>query len=264
MPTKWTEPKGPAPAWLDPSREITDLEPKLAPAAFNVAVIEQLIALGVPAWQAVEATANAHNETGCGRFYRGNNLGGWKITKPGALAYESVTGCKPRWWRAPGNKAPGATLQDLKGGDPPWCFYWGFDSVGEYLGKWIIKFTPRPKPADTRDALERAREQTGNYRLTGLLFWSGDPEWFVALCDAGYKGRNTDANPLPSYTGHRSLVRWARVHYAQAKLPGGLAVDGKWGPKSDAACRTFQRAHGLPVTGEPDDATITALAASRS
>ena len=261
MPTKWNEPKGPAPSWLDPSREITRSEPKLPPAEFNAAVIDQLVAMGVPFWQAREACANALNETGLGRYYRGNNLGGWKITKGGAAAYEAQTGKRPMWWRAPGNKAPGATLTDLKGGDPPWCFYWGYASEGEYLAKWIAKFTPKPKPADTREALEKHREQTGNYKLTGFLFWAGDPAWFVALCDAGYKGANTDANPQPSYKGHLSLVRWSSVHYAQLKL--GVKPDGVFGPVSTAACRAFQRANQLPETGEPDDRTLGSLALKR-
>lgn len=264
MPEKWNEPRGPAPSWLDESREVTGHEPKLSPAAFNATVIEQLVRdVGLPVWQALEVAANSHNETGCGRAYRANNLGGWKITAAGARAYESVRGRKPRWWRAPGNKAPGATLKDLKGGDPPWCWYWGFDTVGEYLSRWVSKFVPKPKPTDTRAALEPKREQTGNYRLTGFLFWDSDPTWFIALCDAGYKGQRTDDDPQPSYEGHRSLVRWARVHYAQARLPGDLVVDGAWGPKSDAACRTYQRAKGLPVTGEPDDATLAALIATQ-
>jgi hypothetical protein len=33
------------------------------------------------------------------------------------------------------------------------------------------------------------------------------------------------------------------------------AIDGKWGPQSEAAMRKFQKKNSLTVTGEPDDAT---------
>ena len=36
-------------------------------------------------------------------------------------------------------------------------------------------------------------------------------------------------------------------------------ADGLTGPRTVAALRSFQRAHGLPITGEPDEATQSQL-----
>lgn len=38
-----------------------------------------------------------------------------------------------------------------------------------------------------------------------------------------------------------------------------ISADGIWGPRSAEALRTFQRAQGLRVTGQPDEATMAAL-----
>ena len=84
-----------------------------------------------------------------------------------------------------------------------------------------------------------------------------DPEWFVALCDAGYKGQNTDVNPVPSYEEHKSLVTKARTRWAQAKLR--VISDGIWGRQSTNACAAFQMSRGLPPTGRLDMATLRAL-----
>ncbi len=42
----------------------------------------------------------------------------------------------------------------------------------------------------------------------------------------------------------------------------GHAVDGVWGPHTARALRNFQRAHGLPITGHADDATVARLRGS--
>lgn len=255
---KWNEPKGPPPAWLSPAREVTHDDPKLGKSAFIVACVDQLVALGFSVWAAVEATANALNETGWGQHYRANNLGGWKITRAGAMADLVRDHEAPLWWRAPGNRAPGATLEDYKGGDPPWCYYRAFPTIGDYLARWMRAFVPHPPAGATRAALEAHRHAVGDYRLTGLLFAAGDPAWFVALCHAGYKGTNTAKAPEASYAEHAQLVVAARTRWAQTKL--AVDPDGAWGAKSAAACRAFQTAHGLPASGEPDPATLAALA----
>lgn len=64
--------------------------------------------------------------------------------------------------------------------------------------------------------------------------------------------------------GRRGLLRAADtampavVAWAQGRL--GAVPDAAWGPASRAACETWQRARGLRVTGELDDATLAALA----
>lgn len=262
MPTKWSEPKEnwPPPKYLDPAREITESEPKLPPAAFIVECVETLLRLGVPIWQACEIVANTRNETGDGKYYRGRNLGGVKVYKPYVDRYKAAHGGQgPRWYRAPGNKAPGATVDDFKGGDAPWVFYIGYDDFTDYFERWVKTFVPKPRPTDTRAKLEPKREETANYKLTGFLFWNRNPEWFGALCDAGYKGRNTDANWQPSYRSHLGLAHDTRERWAQSRL--GVVPDGVWGPRSQAACAAWQQAHGIaPAAGHLDDATFEALA----
>lgn len=269
MPSKWTEPKPPTPSWL--GEEVTERPAPMTREEFTASCVDILRSLGIPLWQAFEITANSINETGGDGRYRGNNLGGWKITKGYAQAYLTKHGKKPPFWAAPGNKAKGATLSDFKGGDGPWCYYRVFDSAAHYLAEWAAKFTPKPDPSWSAEfiaELERKRETTADYRLTGYLFWNDRPEWFVAMCDAGYKGANTDANPLPSFREHCSVVGGVRVTWAQAKLRAWqiarghaepIKVDRQWGPKSAAAARAFQAAMALPLTGSPDDATLTCL-----
>lgn len=64
--------------------------------------------------------------------------------------------------------------------------------------------------------------------------------------------------------GRRGLLRAADtampavVAWAQGRL--GAVPDAAWGPASRAACEAWQRARGLRVTGELDDATLAALA----
>lgn len=259
---KWDLPPEPIPAWLDPACEVTaenDPTAKLPAAKFIPLFVDANLAAGLVVWEAIRVAANALSEVGYKFKCRGNNLGGWKITKAGAKAYEKQHGRKPRWWRAPGNKAPGATVRDLKGGDPPWCYYWAYDSVAEFFTKWRAKFLPKPAAGASRAELETRREETGNYRLAGYLFWNHDDEWFRALCDAGYKGRRTDDDPQPSYEAYLVLAREVGEWWAQAKLR--VTVDGAWGPKSQTACRDFQARVGLPATGVLDDTTLSMLAA---
>ena len=39
----------------------------------------------------------------------------------------------------------------------------------------------------------------------------------------------------------------------------GVVPDGKWGPKSKAACAAYQSQHGLEATGMLDERTVNAL-----
>jgi hypothetical protein len=248
---KWNEPKGPPPKWLDPSREITHDDPKLPKNEFVVTSMEHCLALGLHPRQAAGVVGNAINESAWGQSYRGNNLYGWKVTQGAAVAYALVhDGEGILWWRAPGNKAPSATLKNLKGGDPPWCFYRAFESLTDSYAEWLAHFVPKPnEPAPY-----------GAYRSCGALFWSGR-EWFTQLCKVGYKGELTKRDPSGSVAEHRSLAQSALTYWAQSRL--GLVVDGKWGPMSRARCTTLQIARGLRTTGLLDDRTLEAIAQER-
>lgn len=246
---KWNEPKGSPPKWLDLADEVTTDEPKLPRDQFVVACMEACLRLDCDPMQAAGVTANVLNESAWGQSYRAFNFGGWKIYEHYAITYRKVHGKGPRWWRAPGNKAPGATLKDLKGGDPPWCFYRAFDSIKDFLGHWLQHFVPRP---------DYAAPYSG-YRRCGKVFWAGD-EWFPWLISAGYKGENTRKHPESAIVEHRQLVEAAITRWAQARL-GGLVIDGVWGPKSRQICFVWQQTHGLEPTGVLDDATFRALAA---
>jgi peptidoglycan hydrolase-like protein with peptidoglycan-binding domain len=63
----------------------------------------------------------------------------------------------------------------------------------------------------------------------------------------------SDINKMP-----RSKIQSVQ----QALADGGFyryGVDGKWGPYSDAALRSFQQSKGLPVTGRLDKETAKRL-----
>lgn len=256
---KWDLPKGPPPSWLDPADEIIKDSPKLPKDIFVVECMESLLRLGCDPKQAAGVTANAMNESAWGQSYRAFNLGGWKLFKPYALAYRKAHGKGPPWWRAPGNRAPGATLANYRGGDPPWCFYRAFDSIESFLASWLKAFVPRPSPgASSREG--KGDPETGDYRLAGERFWLGRSNWFDAMVAAGYKGQRTEANPEGSIAEHKSLYKSAITRWGQSRL--GVVVDGAWGPKSTARCTSFQLAKGLNPTGKLDDATLKALAIS--
>jgi peptidoglycan hydrolase-like protein with peptidoglycan-binding domain len=68
--------------------------------------------------------------------------------------------------------------------------------------------------------------------------------------------------PVTPPTSAPQAMSAPRVDVVQRALNANgahLTVDGRVGPKTEAALRNFQRQHNLPVTGRPDSATITAL-----
>ena len=250
MSGKWNLPPQPLPSWLSPGLETTEGHRDMTPGDFTAECVCELLDCGVSITQAIEVCANTLNETGHGRYYRANNLGGWKITP----------GVGGKWWRAPGNRAPGATwaghegatVTNLKGGDPPWCYYRAFASFGEYFKQWLKLFVPKPGTVSQRH----------RYYKTGVAFWSEDSAvfstWFRELCLAGYKGARTKKNPEGSIAEHRQLVAMARTRFAQKKL--GVVPDGAWGPKSRAKCEEFQRLNELQVNGEITQEVLEKLA----
>jgi peptidoglycan DL-endopeptidase CwlO len=71
------------------------------------------------------------------------------------------------------------------------------------------------------------------------------------------------AQPAPAtHHHHHGTMSHKRIVGVQQALNGNgakLAVDGKWGPKTEAALKQFQEQHGLKVTGHLDLATRTQL-----
>jgi peptidoglycan hydrolase-like protein with peptidoglycan-binding domain len=191
-----------------------------------------LFKLGLNVDQASSIAANTMSETAWGRLYRAWNLGGWKITKDTAFNSDR----SPRkWYRAAGNKSSG---------DPPTCFYRAFNSIEHFFDAWLKQFVPK-------NASDKHR-----YKKTAEAFWA-NKDWYPELIQAGYKGAVTRANPTKSIQSHKKLIEGVLTYWAQHCL--GVTVDGKWGPKSTAACVVFQKANDFNPTGVPDRATILAL-----
>lgn len=86
----------------------------------------------------------------------------------------------------------------------------------------------------------------------------------LAETDAALIGPVGPAIPpgeAPLDPGERLLddeIRWLQMALNRL-ADAGLAVDGRFGARSAAALEGWQRGHGLPPTGVPDDDTMTAL-----
>jgi glucose/arabinose dehydrogenase len=63
--------------------------------------------------------------------------------------------------------------------------------------------------------------------------------------------------PAPKPMSHQQLIQ--AVQTALNSNGAKLTVDGRMGPKTAAALRSYQRQHSLKVTGQPDAATLKAL-----
>lgn len=50
-----------------------------------------------------------------------------------------------------------------------------------------------------------------------------------------------------------------QIQQALSKKGMKVGVDGKWGPRTEAALRQFQQKQGIQPTGQPDSQTLTAL-----
>lgn len=221
------------PPWLLPEDELPADGPKLPPVAFTVAIVSTLLALGCSIAQAIGIAAHLLLESGHGQHYRGDNIGGVKTTKAWAEA-ERKAGRRAMWWQAPGH---------VEQGDPETCHYRGYASMHAFLVAFLAAY---------------CRARSGRYAETSRRFAAGG-DWFAAMIAAGYRGPKTKANPGPAIATQRQLERTAAARWAQTRLEG-LVHDGVWGPKSEAACKAYQREHGLPETGKPDVATLEAMA----
>jgi hypothetical protein len=212
---KWNLPPENPPFWLDLGVELRTNPPPIEPGDFVVMCIEAMPDLeGLDLVKRFEIVANTVVETGWGKHRKGNNLGGWKITKRAA-------GPGVPWFRAKGNKTSG---------DPPWCYYRVFGSARDFFTQWLARFVPRNAPDGHR------------YKLCGEQFWADEP-WFDDLIEAGYKGENTKARPDRSIASHRQISEKCAKIYTQHLL--GVKTDGDFGPKSEAAAEKLLGVEGV-------------------
>lgn len=255
MPNKSRAPYRGPPRWLDPAQERSLRNNPTVYASrdlFIAACFDALLARGMTPRQCAEVTANAALEASWGRNCHHGNAGGWKITEAFVQSFKaSHNGVCPPWWKSPGN---------VDSADSAWCFYRCFDSLAEFLYEWCEHFIPKPG----------ATAPYPGYKATGAEFWSGSARWFGSMITVGYKGKpsklrmqalrlvGADDARHPSVRDHRSMAEDILDVWAQSRL--GIDPDGAWGPKSRAACREFQLACDLHVTGERDDATLAAMA----
>jgi cell wall-associated NlpC family hydrolase len=100
------------------------------------------------------------------------------------------------------------------------------------------------------DAAVRAFQRSHGLPVTGLV----GPLTRAALGVGGAASTPSgeDTSSSTAVTAGASQVR-----ALQRSL--GVAVDGIVGPQTRAAIKAFESAHGLPVTGEPDAATLSAV-----
>jgi hypothetical protein len=80
----------------------------------------------------------------------------------------------------------------------------------------------------------------------------------------GYRENRYDEKLATAFARHAEGVPWMSLLDVQVALnrcgaTPRLDEDGVIGPGTRAGLRSFQRAHGLPATGQPDPATIAAL-----
>jgi peptidoglycan hydrolase-like protein with peptidoglycan-binding domain len=67
------------------------------------------------------------------------------------------------------------------------------------------------------------------------------------------------AKPAAGAHAGMRMERMKKLQTALNAKGASVTVDGKMGPKTMAALKTFQQAHGLKVTGHPDKETMAAL-----
>jgi peptidoglycan hydrolase-like protein with peptidoglycan-binding domain len=75
------------------------------------------------------------------------------------------------------------------------------------------------------------------------------------------QGGQTDAAPPPAPRAVGAIVADIQRELARRGFYGG-AIDGRYGPKTDAAIRDFEQAAGLKPSAQPDDALLRAIVRS--
>ena len=116
-----------------------------------------------------------------------------------------------------------------------------------------------PASAEVR----RFRKLATAYGATGVSWWvwqfSGNSQWNALGSPFEPFGlpRRRDTLPLLGRGARSDLVVWAQQHLLRLGLL--TTVNGNFGAGTVRAVKTFQRDHGLPVTGRIDAATWPAL-----
>lgn len=101
-----------------------------------------------------------------------------------------------------------------------------------------------------------------SFLAVGLITLAG-----AGLVAAPVMAANTMPAPqttMPSHStaSHVRADKTARIEKVQQSLNGNgaaLKVDGKWGPKTTAALKDFQKTHGLKPTGHLNKSTRAQL-----
>lgn len=232
-----------APSWLDPAYEITSPNTdSFTPGQFAVTLVPLIMSIdrSISGDRAFELAAHFAGETGFGRHFRGNNLGGVKINQALIRAYQRDHGVYPRWWAAAGHTAQG---------DAPTVYYMGYPSLKVFLMDWLARFVPRPGTAPK-----------SRYAETGRLFWDPSSEpgaWFYAMLRAGYRGETSDEQKAGSMRAFFSIIDRLKRLFVQVTV--GARATGTWNAETTRLTAEWQRRHGLQPTGQLNDATLSAM-----
>jgi peptidoglycan hydrolase-like protein with peptidoglycan-binding domain len=140
-------------------------------------------------------------------------------------------------------------------------------AVAFALGASAAYATDTQTSANAND--QSATKMTGKQKATAIGAGSGAAAGAVvggpigAVVGAGVGAvvghEGTDAN---GHVTDSSKYRDHKVAKAQSALNDkgfNVAVDGRYGPNTEEAVRSFQDKNGLTATGTLDDATLTAL-----
>ncbi len=99
--------------------------------------------------------------------------------------------------------------------------------------------------------------------LWAAIFCAAPVVAFAATNNGMMNGNGSETGGAPAQMAPQHEAAGASIQAIQSALNekdnAGLKVDGKLGPKTMAALKQFQKAHGLPATGHPNKETDQAL-----
>lgn len=204
---------------LDKPEELKDLDDYKKTTWYGLKVLKALYSSypELTTTQALWILGNMIAETGWFKAdFRGNNLGGWKITESYVKEYQKIYLKDPKWYQKEGHQASG---------DPPIVYYRAYDSIQEFCEAWVRRFVPQ-NCLDTKH----------RYYKASVEFWKNQSiDWFKELCLAGYKGPVTQLKPEGSINEFASICIRAKKILAQELLK--VEPDGAWGNASKEACK---------------------------